>query len=196
MVQKKKAAKGSVESGTGEDIVGVQDMPLPSAVGMFKDKCTATLSSVKSLQEFRESDSMVDYVVTVGRSLFDTPLDQHSTDSLLRIGGKLTGAFAYLGQQAARARAERDVYEQKAKEVEKALVLQYVGHQYKVTEAKARASEEMVDIQELVIAKEAEKNQWEAIVTATQTMIMFIQSAIKVKENERYSTSRSHDNAG
>ncbi len=166
-----------------------------NAVRTYREKCAAAMANIDDLDGFRQSDEMVDFVFKVGRSLFDTPLDTMNTDQLIRTGGKLTGAYAYLGQKSARARAERDVYEQKADEVEKELVLEFVrGKQYKVTEAKARASAEISELQELVTLKDASKNHWENITNATSTMIMFIQSAIKVKENERYSTSRSHNN--
>lgn len=165
-----------------------------NAIRIFRAKCDTALQKINNLQQFRDSDAMVEYVVATGRSLFDHPLDQHTVDSLLRIGGKLTGAYAYLGQLAARARAERDVYEQKHDEVEKELVLKYVGEKYKVTEAKARASAEMEELAEFVIQKDAAKNQWEAIADACQTMIMFIQSAIRVKEGEKYAGKRMHNN--
>ena len=165
-----------------------------NAVRMFREKCEVAMAKINDIGTFRESDEMVDFIFKIGRSLFDTPLDLQQTDQLIRTGGKLTGAYAYLGQKSARARAERDVYLQKCDEVEKELVLEFVrGKQYKVTEAKARASAEMQELQEQVIQKDATKNQWESITNATSTMIMFIQSAIKVKENERYSSSRSHD---
>lgn len=164
-----------------------------NAVRAFREKCDAALAEIGNVDQFRQSDEMVDFVFRVGRSLFDEPLDQLTPDRLIRMGGKLTGAYAYLGQKSARARAERDVYEQKADEVEKELVLEFVrGKQYKVTEAKARASVEMEGLHAQVIQKESAKNQYESIANATQTMIMFIQSAIRVKENEQYAGKRMH----
>lgn len=163
-----------------------------SAVAIFRAKCDTAMSRIKNLSQFRESDAMVDYVFKVGRNLFDTPLDQMPPDSLIRTGGKLTGAFGYLGQKSSYARAERDVFEQKASEVSKEIVLKNLSDgRYKVTEAKARAELEIAELTEFVIQKEAEKNQWENIVEATQAMVSFIQSAIKVKESERYHTKMS-----
>lgn len=185
------------KKGTTEEVpTPPLETPVPSegnAVRIFRAKCDTALANINNLQQFRDSDTMVEFVVATGRSLFDNPLDMHTPDSLLRIGGKLTGAYAYLGQLSARARAERDVYEQKADEVEKELVLKYVGNKYKVTEAKAKASAEMEELAEFVIQKDAAKNQWEAIANACQTMIMFIQSAIRVKDAERYAGKRQHD---
>lgn len=166
-----------------------------NAVRQFREKCDAAMAKIKDLDAFRQSDEMVDYVFKVGRSLFDTPLDQLTPDHLIRTGGKLTGAYAYLGQKSARARAERDVYEQKCNEVEKELVLEFVKDKaYKVTEAKARASGEMVELYEEVLMKDASKNQYENMTDAVNTMIMFIQSAIRVKENERMSSTKLHNN--
>ncbi len=161
-----------------------------STLDLFREKCEKTMSSIETLKEFRENDEMVDFVMRQGRQLFDTPLDIQSRDILLRNGGKLTGAYAYLGQKSARSRAERDVYEQKSDEVMKELILKYVGSNYKVTQARAKASMEMESLNELVLLKGAEKNQWENITNATQTMIMFIQSALRVKDAEIHQSSR------
>jgi hypothetical protein len=142
------------------------------------------MSKISSIQQFRDQDEMVNYIFSVGRSLFDTPLDKQNTDFLLRTGGKLVGAFAYLGQKSSFARAERDVFDQKCNEVEKELVLKKLSEdtKYKVTQAKAIVSAEIEELKEFVIQKDIAKNQWENITEACQTMVMFIQSTIKVKE--------------
>lgn len=158
----------------------------------YAEAFSESMGRIKTIEQFRQSDPMVDYVFKVGRELFDTPLDQQSPDSLLATGGKLTGAFAYIGQMASRARAERDVAEQKAGEVEKRAVLALIRNNYKVTEAKAKASDDVAEVMSDVLEKEATKNQWENIAEACQTMIMFIQSALRTKEGERRSEARMH----
>jgi hypothetical protein len=174
--------------GEKPEVIGNIHEPIKgSAVAIFREKCDIAMARIKNLKQFRESDTMVDYVFRVGRQLFDTPLDQMPPDSLIRTGGKLTGAFGYLGQKSSYARAERDVYEQKASEVSKEIVLKYLSDgRYKVTQAKAEAELETSELHEFVITKDAEKNQWENLIEATQSMISFIQSAIKVKESERF----------
>ena len=167
-----------------------------NAVSIFKQKCETALTKINNLQQFRESDPMVDFVFKIGRELFDTPLDKLTPDHLLRIGGKLTGAYAYLGQKSSYARAERDVYEQKLNETEKELTLKYLNDEagYKVTKIKAMVVAEVDELKEFVIQKDASKNQWENITDATDKMVSFIQSAIKVKEGERFSSSRLQNN--
>lgn len=173
------------------------DDPIESnGVKTFREKTQIAMARIKTLDAFRETDSMVDLVFTTGRRLFSEPLDKMSVGNLLTTGGKLTGAYAYLGQMSARARAERDVYRQKLDEVEKELMMEHLRDgKYKVTQARAQISQQVTEIQELVNLKEAEKNQWENVTEATSTMIMFIQSAIKVKENEKFSASRLHNQA-
>jgi len=138
---------------------------------------------------------MVDFVFKVGRELFDTPLDRQTPDKLLHYGGKLVGAYPYLGQKSSYARAVRDVYEHKLKEVEKELFMSHVDGKYKVTEIKAKVSAEVSDIAEYVLQKEAEKNQWENITEACQAMFSFCQSALRVKEGEKYASSRMQNNS-
>lgn len=161
----------------------------------FKQQAEEAMANITDLDEFRVLDTMVNFVFIIGKELFEHPLDQQGEDWLVKTGGKLTGAFAYLGQKSARARAERDVYEQKRDEMLAGLILEYVGSDYKVTEARAKAKGEMVEIEDLLIRKEAEKNQWEHIVTACDRMTSFIQSALKVKQGERFKSPNSHDNA-
>ena len=139
---------------------------------------------------------MVDFVFKIGHVLFDTPLDRQNTDQLIRDGGKLTGAYVYLGQQSSYARAQRDIYAQKASEMEKERLLELIEGGTKVTEARSKVAAEMSELQEFVIQFDAAKNQWENITEATEKMVSFIQSAIKVKEGERYHSRTLQDNQG
>lgn len=166
------------------------------AVVLFRKRCEDALSKVNNIQEFRDDDAMVNYVFMVGKNLFDKPLDLMSTDHMLRTGGRLSGVYVYFGQKSARARAERDVYAQKASELEKERLLALMGKGIKVTEARSMVAAELVELHELVIVKNIEKNRWENITEAVEKMVSFIQSAIKVKEGERYQSSKIQHNAG
>lgn len=158
----------------------------------FIVKVEKAMAKINNLDEFRKLDSMVNFVFDVGHTLFDKELDTVGTDWLIRYGGRLTGAYAYLGQKAAYVRAERDVYEQKASEVEKELMLDKLAENtgYRVTQARAEISAEISELKDLVIAKEAEKNQWENTKEACNVMVSFMQSAIKTKEGERFKSNR------
>lgn len=153
---------------------------------LFKAKCEIALAQIKTLDDFRASDPMVDYVFKVGRSLFDRPLDQLGEDWLVSTGGKLTGAYAYLSNKASYARAERDVYEQKLKEVESKLTTEYLDSDYKVTQTRAIIKTETVEISNLVIVKEHEKNNYENIMSACEKLISFIQSSLRMKHSEQF----------
>jgi hypothetical protein len=151
---------------------------------LYREKCESAMEKISGIQQFRDADEMVDLVFKVGRSLFDTPLDQQTTDFLLRTGGKLTGAYTYLTQKSTYARA-----------VEKELMLkQLADGKYKVTEARARVSADIEELKEFVIQKDVVKNQWENIAEACQMMVSFMQSAIKVKESEKFNSSRMQNN--
>jgi len=162
------------------------------AARSFRMKVEAALKQVKSVADFRKSDEIVDYVITQGSELFRTRLDQQDTSYLVRVGAKLSGAYAWLGQQAAYARAERDVFEQKLGEVEKELTLKYLNNEagYKVTKVRALIAADVQELKNFVIMKEATKNQWENILAACEKMVGFVQSAIKVKEGERFTNTK------
>lgn len=198
---KKAPTKPNKEGTTAKEAVEVAEQhglaPEPrssNVVELFRAKCETAMSKIQKLDEFRASDPMVDFVFKVGRELFETPLDRQTPDRLLHYGGKLVGAYPYLGQKSSYARAERDVYENKLKEVEKELFLNYVDGKYKVTEIKARISAEVSIVSEFVLQKEAEKNQWENMTEACQAMFSFCQSALRVKEGEKFSSNRMHNN--
>jgi len=156
------------------------------AVRVFQEKTQKALAKIESLDEFRESDEMIDYVFKVGGWLFSEDLDALGEPLLVRTGGRLTGVYAYLGNKASRARGERDVFEQKREEVVSELMLEFLDSDYKVTEARARAKNQVAELDDLVAFKEVQKNNYENILNATDKMISFIQSAIRVKESERY----------
>ena len=188
-MKKKQTEKTSEE--VSPEILGKR---VGNVLELYKAKCDTALKKIQNLEDFRASDPMVDFVFRVGRELFDIPLDKMTPDRLLQQGGKLVGAYPYLGQKSSYARAQRDVYEHKLKEVEKELFLSMVDGKYKVTEIKAKVSAEVEVISEYVLQKEAEKNQWEHITEACQAMFSFCQSALRVKEGERFSSKRMQDN--
>lgn len=167
------------------------------ALQSFRDKCDKALAQIKTMEEFRESDKMIDFVFKSGRDLFQNDLDRLDEGWLVRKGGRLTGVYAYLGNKASYARAERDVYAQKLSEVTNEIMLKHLNSDdgYKVTQARAMAKSEVIELEDLVIMKNAEKNNFENIMSATERMIGFIQSAIKVKEGERFRSRAMSDNS-
>lgn len=178
-----------------EEITTKEEMaPDSRAMTMFREKTNIAISRMKNLEEFRDSDPMVDFVFATGRSMFDKPLDQMAPQWLINTGGRLTGVYAYLGNKAARARAQRDIYEQKRDEVMARISLDEYPETEKITVARAKAKVEVAEIDEIVSIMEYEKNNYENIMQATQTMIVFLQSAIKVKEGERYRGDMHNEN--
>jgi len=114
---------------------------------------------------------------------------------LLRAGGRLSGIYTYLGNYASRARAERDVYEQQLEEELNKLTTELYGEaESKITLSRTRAKQMIAPLEKILIIKENEKNNYENLMSATQSMISFIQSAIKVKQGERFISGRLQDN--
>ena len=82
----------------------------------YQSKCEVAMAQVENIADFRQ-DKMIDFVFKVGETLFEKDLDIMDGGWLVRHGGRLTGVYAYLGNKASRARAERDVYDQKKDEI-------------------------------------------------------------------------------
>jgi len=161
----------------------------------FDESVSKTLSMCEDLNTFKEKDEHIAKVFEISDWLIGKDLDIMSENDLLRGGGRLSGIYTYLGNWTSRARTERDVYEQQLSEVLNKLTTDLYGESgEKITLARARAKQEVSDLEKLVIIKESEKNNYENLMNATQSMISFFQSAIKVKQGERYLGRNIQDN--
>ena len=167
------------------------------AITMFRAKCETVMAEISNYKKWEDEEEMVHEVMEAGRTLFSRPLDKMPPNTLLNIGGRLVGSFGYLGQRSSYARAERDVYEAKLDELEKTRISQILklDPKYKVTQARADVAIEFAEMREIVIQKETAKNQWEKITEACSSMIMFIQSAMKTKNSEQYTSNQLHNNS-
>lgn len=152
----------------------------------FQEKIEATLKKIKSLEEFRKSDVMVGYVLEIASSMFKHSLASIGPGNLVQIGGKMAGAHAYLAQIESRLDAESRVYEQKFEEMRMELELRYYKDTNKIMHARSQAKLELNELAELVIVKKSERDNFHYVVAAAERLVGFIQSAIRVKEGERY----------
>jgi len=159
----------------------------------YKNKIEASYDKITSEADFRKNDQMVDYVFKVGKDLFSINLDKTGHQWLLQTGGRLAGAYSYLGNKVSQKRAERDLCEQRVDElINTKTVENYHNGDEKITLARAQAKRDLAELKEVVILKDNEKNNYENIANACEKMISFIQSAIKVKEGERFMANKLH----
>lgn len=172
-------------------------VPESSAMATYRLKTEMAMMRIKNLQQFRAEDEMVDYVYKTGHTLFQTDLDKIDPNKLIEIGGKLTAIYAYLGNKAAYARAQRDVYAQKRDEVSSRLALDlYSDSESKITLAKAKAKLQVTEIEEVVTIMEHEKSNYENLLKAVDKMTSFIQSALRIKSNETFRGRDMYDAGG
>ena len=166
-----------------------------SVLKNYQDKVKKAESRIISQEDFRKQDTMVEYIFSKSRWLFTTDLDVMGEDELVRVGGKLTGILAYLGNTTARTRAERDIAENKRDVVLSELTVEmYSDADNKITFAKAQAKIQTAPLDDFVTEKEYNKNNYEYLTEACRTMILFIQSAIKIKLSERMVSKQMYDN--
>ena len=149
-------------------------------IDTIKKKAEIALSQLEKM-----NDKYIDYIKAVGKKLFSIPLDKLPGDQLAQYGLKLSGVYAYLLNISAKKRAERDFYEQLYDEAYNDAYLEYKGEE-NVTNARAKAQRDCSDIQKVVIAKDYEKNDLENLIKACERLTSFIQSAMRVKEGERF----------
>jgi len=155
----------------------------------FRSRVRASMDKIKNLDQFRAMDKMIDYVFKIGREMFEQKLDNMSSEWMLNTGGKLVAIYAYLGNLASYARAKRDVAEQRKEEIMSEFSLDHYSDTEKITVARAKAKVAVKELDEEAIIAEHEKNNLENLMSATEKMVAFLQSAIKVKEGERFSAN-------
>lgn len=155
---------------------------------LFEKQIKESLKKIKKADEDFLKTDWVTYVFNTAHWLFSTPADQVSEDEFLRVGGHLTGAYAYFGNKAALARAERDAYSQKRDDIKDQLMSEYLDDRYKVTDARTQVSREIAEsgINEQVMTKELIKNDWENLMNATDKMISFIQTTLSYRKSEKF----------
>jgi len=162
----------------------------------FLNKVERATKKINNVEYYQVQDPMFDYVIKSAQRLFEHgKLDNVPEHKLIQTGGKLLGAYTYLGAKSVQLRAERDIYRQKMEEVEREKSLEYYENSEKITLARTQAKAEVAELEELVIQKETEKNNYEHAVTACEKMLGFIQSTIKVKQGERFASREVTDNS-
>ena len=164
------------------------------ATKIFEEKCKIALAKIPNQDEFRAMDKMIDFVFATSHELYKRDLDVVDEGWLIRKGGRLTSVYAYLGNVAARTRAERDIFEQKIKEVRSELMEDYLDSDYKVTQVKSIIDGEVSEIVDLLTLKELDKNNIENLMSAIDKMVSFIQSALRMKLSEKYKGNSMQDN--
>ena len=164
---------------------------------MFSGAVKKSLEQIETEEGTFKGTPMVRYTFDMADWLFDEKdvmqFDKRPEDEMIRVGARLTGAYAFFGNKAAHARAERDVYDQKKDEIFNKLILDELSDgKYKVTEARARAKDLMADagIDDVCIGKEMLKNDWEHLMNATDKMVSFIQTTLKFRQNERFRSNQ------
>jgi DNA-binding ferritin-like protein len=156
----------------------------------------AKLKNIKQLEQLEQEDPNVKNVLVELRDLYAKKLDTMDEHELIRIGGRLLGLYASLGATSSRKRAERDATEQTYEEMLASQILHNKDGYANITEARAIAKQEMQEFTQEIIKTEQVKNAYEAITSAVEKSITFIQSAIKVKQSERISTNKFADQNG
>lgn len=161
----------------------------------YKKQTFEAIRDLKDKDQFQEEDEMVAKVFEIGGELFEKDLDKMSEGKLIKKAGKLSGAYSRLSQKASKKRAERDVAEQKKEEYYREELLKYKQDTDTVTEAKSKAKLAVKELSEEITKLNYQKNNYENIAKACDRMVGFIQSALKVKQNERYRSSDNWDNS-
>lgn len=163
----------------------------------FEEKFNSQKSKIKNIKTLREEDEMVDRYFQTADFIFARNADELSPNNLLRMGGALASILPYFGQRAAKSRGERDIFENILSQEEKAITLSILDANsgYKVTQARAEASEVLSEKKSELVILELIKNQDEALFEGCKTVIMFIQSILSQKKAERFTSSEMIDNS-
>lgn len=164
-----------------------------AAMNMYRERLDEAMESIE-VDDVRKDD-LVDYIFKIGNKLHSQNLDEMSLDTLMRIGGRLTGIYSSISNKASYARARRDISENKMEDIKSELMISNYGKSdNKVTLSRAKTKVQMKGIKEEVAKIEREKRDYENALKACETMISFIQSAIRVKQSNMYRGRMSDNN--
>ena len=156
------------------------------AMSLFKKKTEAALAKVQNPEELKKKHEVIKYIFDTADWVFTQQLDAVPEHTLVRYGGKMTGAYVFIGTLANEARLKRDIYVEKREEIINELTVQKYFDSEKITLARAEAKKEAAVLNDFIIAADYEKNNFETLVYACDKTVSFLQSAIKVKQGERY----------
>lgn len=150
----------------------------------YQEKFVKLKSKLQTLEEFRQDDSMVDFVFKVAKSFFDKEDATQDGDWLMKKGSKLTGAFAYLEVRANEFRAQSELAEIANKSVKNSIMLSLREGDMMVTDARATSQERTMSADVDVIALKQKADNYKTAARTASTIIMFIQSILKSQQKE------------
>lgn len=161
----------------------------------FNNRIKDAMGKMQTLEDLRKADPMINYIFQVGKILFARDVSNMPEHELMKIGGKLAGIMPYLATKSSETRAGRDIVEQKFKETMREQMLTHIESGEKVTSARAMAEVDVGEIEEYVSFANHNKNNYENILDACKTMLLFIQTVLSTKRNERFIKGDMYNNA-
>lgn len=188
------AAKGG-GGGDGIRVTG-RSMTYQSHKERWNNLMKAKLANIKQVKDLEKSDQNIKIIMEVLRDLFQRKIDVVDETTLLNMGGQLLESYASAGVTTSIKRAERDAAEQSYDEMLAATTILNRASDVTVTEARAEAKEQLGEFSGEILVKEQEYNAYQAIIDAAAKTIVFLQSALKIKVEERRATARFGDQPG
>jgi hypothetical protein len=165
-------------------------------ITLCREKTDKLIKEIIRPEDFRKSEAVAKEIFDIRDQVLRGNVDIMPEGQLLQYGAKLTGYMFSLGTRAAYERAKRDLYESKKGELESQLMVEiYNDSDKKVTLARAIIKEKIAPLEQEIIIQNHIKNNFENLLDATKTMVMFIQSIVSSKKAERYVSNQMHDNA-
>ena len=159
----------------------------------WQELMNAKLKNIKTLKDIEASDPNVETILVALRGLHKSEIDVIGENILLNTGGRLLGAYTSVGVTSSIKRAERDAAEQSYEEMLSTMSIMNKGGEIGITEARALAKEQLSEFATEIVWREQIKNSYEAITDATEKTISFLQSVLKIKNNERMFTNKFSD---
>ena len=151
----------------------------------WRELMEVKMKNIKTMNQLEKSDPNIENIMRNLRELYKHKLDTVDVDTLLRIGGELLGNYASVGVTSSIKRSERDASEQVYDEMLTGLTMINKNDEVGITEARTIAKDQLSEFTNDIIWRDQAKNAYEAITEATEKTLSFIQSAIKVKTNEK-----------
>lgn len=166
---------------------------------VYQDKFAELTKRLETIEHLGEKDTAVASVLRISKEILGRPLDNQSTAWLLSAGGELIGQYHYLANMADNREARFSLAQLAYRSVRDNLMIGYKDSEQfagmKITEAKARAEQDLTDAQVDLVAREYEATRYRTAAEVAMEIKSFIQSTIRSKENSKYD-GRFHNEGG
>jgi len=155
---------------------------------IYTNRLKKLMGKLETLEVWKEKDKLIKFIFKQAKWFQSFQLDTQDVKSLLEIGGRLVGAYAYLEAKTSERMVAAKLAELSCRDVRDSLMISLKDDNTTITEARAKAQHEMQEAELDVLLRELEHKRYYAATQGAMNMVIMIQSVVKAKGYEHSSS--------